>query len=143
MMFLYIIMEADLTREIPVRTRKRNELIDITSTIRELIDESGVTEGICHIFVPHTTAAVTINEKADPAVAMDISNTLEKIVPAGWGYGHSEGNSDSHVKSSLVGASEFVIISGGRPVMGTWQAVFFCEFDGPRSRHCVVRISGE
>ena len=138
-----LIMEADLTREIPVRTRKRNELVDITSTIRELIDESGVSEGICHIFVPHTTAAVTINEKADPAVASDISNTLEKIVPAGWGYMHSEGNSDSHVKSSLVGASEFVIISGGQPLLGTWQAVFFCEFDGPRSRHCVVRITGE
>ena len=138
-----IFMEADLIREIPVRTRKRNELVDITSTVRELIDESGVTEGICHIFVPHTTAAVTINEKADPDVATDISNTLEKSIPAGWGYRHAEGNSDSHVKSSLVGASELVIITGGRPVLGTWQAVFFCEFDGPRSRHCVVRITGE
>jgi len=136
-------MEADLIREIPVKTRRRNELVDITSTIRELIDESGVKEGICHIFVPHTTAAVTINEKADPAVATDISNTLEKIIPAGWGYRHAEGNSDSHVKSSLVGASELVIITEGRPVLGTWQAVFFCEFDGPRSRHCVVRITGD
>ena len=142
-MFPGIIMEADLTREIPVRTKKRNELVDITSVIRGLIDESGVSEGICHIFVPHTTAAVTINEKADPAVATDISNTLEKIVPADRGYRHAEGNSDSHVKSSLVGASEFVIITGGRPVLGTWQAVFFCEFDGPRSRHCVVRITGD
>ncbi len=132
-----------MTREIPVRTRKRNELVDITSIIRELIDESGVTEGICHIFVPHTTAAVTINEKADPDVATDISNTLEKIIPAGWGYRHAEGNSDSHLKSSLVGASESVIITGGRPLLGTWQAVFFCEFDGPRSRHCVVRITEE
>mgnify|MGYP001813216701 FL=1 len=132
-----------MTREIPVRTRKRNELVDITSIIRELIDESGVTEGICHIFVPHTTAAVTINEKADPDVATDISNTLEKIIPAGWGYRHAEGNSDSHLKSSLVGASESVIITGGRPLLGTWQAVFFCEFDGPRSRHCIVRITEE
>ena len=132
-----------MTRDIPVRTRKRNELVDITSTIRGLIAESGVSEGICHIFVPHTTAAVTINEKADPAVASDISNTLEKIVPADWGYTHAEGNSDSHVKSSLVGASEFVIISGGVPLLGTWQAVFFCEFDCPRSRRCVVRITGE
>jgi secondary thiamine-phosphate synthase enzyme len=143
MMFPGLIREADLTREIPVRTSRRNELVDITSTIRELIDESGVGEGICHIFVPHTTAAVTINEKADPAVASDISNTLEKIVPAGWEYRHAEGNSDSHVKSSLVGASEFLIISGGQPLLGTWQAVFFCEFDGPRSRRCVVRITGE
>lgn len=142
-MFPNIFMEADLIREIPVKTRKRNELVDITSIIRGLIDESGVTEGICHIFVPHTTAAVTINEKADPDVATDISNTLEKIIPAGWGYRHAEGNSDSHVKSSLVGASEFVIITGGRPILGTWQAVFFCEFDGPRSRHCVVRITGD
>lgn len=132
-----------MTTEIPVRTRKRNELVDITGTIRELIDESGVREGICHIFVPHTTAAVTINEKADPAVATDISNTLEKIIPAGWGYRHAEGNSDSHVKSSLVGASELVVITDGRPLLGTWQAVFFCEFDGPRSRHCVVRITGD
>ncbi len=132
-----------MTRDIQVRTRKRNELVDITSTIRGLIAESGVIEGLCHIFVPHTTAAVTINEKADPAVASDISNTLGKIVPAGWGYRHAEGNSDSHVKSSLVGASEFVIISGGEPLLGTWQAVFFCEFDGPRSRRCVVRITGE
>lgn len=142
-MFPNIFMEADLIREIPVKTRKRNELVDITSIIRGLIDESGVTEGICHIFVPHTTAAVTINEKADPDVATDISNTLEKIIPAGWGYRHAEGNSDSHVKSSLVGASELVIITGGRPILGTWQAVFFCEFDGPRSRHCVVRITGD
>lgn len=142
-MFPNIFMEADLIREIPVKTRKRNELVDITSIIRGLIEESGVTEGICHIFVPHTTAAVTINEKADPDVATDISNTLEKIIPAGWGYRHAEGNSDSHVKSSLVGASELVIITEGRPILGTWQAVFFCEFDGPRSRHCVVRITGD
>jgi secondary thiamine-phosphate synthase enzyme len=136
-------MEAVLEKEISVRTKKRNELIDITSRIAEVIGESGVTEGLCHIFIPHTTAAVTINEKADPAVASDISNTLEKIIPAGWGYMHAEGNSDSHVKSSLVGASELVMISGGRPVLGTWQAVFFCEFDGPRSRSCVVRVTGE
>jgi len=136
-------MEADLIREMTVRTKRRNELVDITPRIRDLIEESGVIEGICHIFVPHTTAAVTINERADPAVASDISDTLEKIVPAGWGYGHAEGNSDSHVKSSLVGASELVIITGGRPLLGTWQAVFFCEFDGPRSRLCVARITGE
>jgi secondary thiamine-phosphate synthase enzyme len=132
-----------LTREIPVKTRRRNELIDITSEIRALIEESGVSEGICRIFVPHTTAAVTINEKADPAVAEDISRTLEKIIPAGWGYGHAEGNSDSHIKASLIGASETLIISGGRPLLGTWQAVFFCEFDGPRSRRCVVRITAD
>jgi secondary thiamine-phosphate synthase enzyme len=138
-----IIMEADLIREIAVKTKRRVELVDITSRIRDLVEESGVVEGICHIFVPHTTAAVTINEKADPAVASDISKTLEKIVPEGWEYRHAEGNSDAHVKSSLVGASEMVIITGGRPLLGTWQAVFFCEFDGPRSRLCFVRITGE
>ena len=132
-----------MIKEITVKTRTRNELIDITSSVRDIIDESGVQEGLCHVFVPHTTAAVTINEKADPAVASDISNTLEKIVPAGWGYAHSEGNSDSHVKTSLVGASELVIVTGGKPLLGTWQAVFFCEFDGPRRRRCVVRVTGE
>ncbi len=136
-------MEDELTRELHVKTRRRNELIDITAGISALVEESGVSEGICRVFVPHTTAAVTINEKADPAVADDISRTLEKIVPAGWGYGHAEGNSDSHVKSSLVGAGETLIISGGRLLLGTWQAVFFCEFDGPRSRRCVVRITEE
>jgi secondary thiamine-phosphate synthase enzyme len=134
-------MEVELIKEIEVRTRSRNELIDITGKINELITWSGITEGTCQIFVPHTTAAVTINEKADPAVASDISKTLEKVIPANWGYRHAEGNSDSHVKSSLVGASELLIISDGRPLLGTWQAVFFCEFDGPRSRRCWVRIS--
>ncbi len=129
--------------EISVRTRRRSELIDITGQVTAAIVESGITEGLCHIFVPHTTAAVTINEKADPDVARDIEATLERIVPAGAGYRHSEGNSDSHIKSSLVGAHELVIVSGGRPVLGTWQAVFFCEFDGPRSRRCLIRISGD
>lgn len=130
-----------MLKEITVRTHRRSELIDITGEIGQLISRSGVEEGICHIFVPHTTAAVTINEKADPNVARDIEATLEKIVPQGWDYRHSEGNSDSHVKSSLVGVSELVPVSNGAPVLGTWQAVFFCEFDGPRSRRCLVRVS--
>ncbi len=129
--------------EISVRTRRRSELIDITGQVTAAIVESGITEGLCHIFVPHTTAAVTINEKADPDVARDIEATLERIVPAGAGYRHSEGNSDSHIKSSLVGAHELVIVNGGKPVLGTWQAVFFCEFDGARSRRCLIRISGD
>lgn len=129
-----------MIKEITIRTGSRNEMKDITAEIRRLIDESGVRDGICHIFVPHTTAAVTINEKADPDVAKDISAALEKIVPASWPFRHSEGNSDSHVKSSLVGASELVMIRDGEPVLGVWQAVFFCEFDGPRKRRCVVRI---
>ena len=142
-MFPDIIMEADLTKDIPVRTRKRNELVDITSTIRRLIAESGVSEGICHIFVPHTTAAVTINEKADPAVASDISNTLEKIVPAGWEYRHAEGNSDSHCKSSFFGCSERIIVKNAALNLGTWQGIFFCEFDGPRNRTVQIHVHGK
>ncbi|UCF05858.1 MAG: YjbQ family protein [bacterium] len=132
-----------VVREFSVTTRRRNQLIDITGEIRKSISESGIVEGICHIFVPHTTAAVTINEKADPNVATDIETTMERIVPHGWNYRHSEGNSDSHIKSTFVGVTEHVIVRGGAPVLGTWQAVFFCEFDGPRTRRCVVQITGE
>ena len=131
-----------MMKTIRVRTKKRGELIDITSEVLKTISESGVTEGLCHIFIPHTTAAVTINEKADPDVARDIETTLAGLVPAGGQYRHSEGNSDAHVKSSLVGASEFLIVKNGSPVLGTWQAVFFCEFDGPRSRSCHVTVTG-
>ena len=130
-----------MLHEIKVTTKKRNELKDITGEIESIVSDSGITEGICHIFVPHTTAAVTINEKADPDVVIDISSTLEKIIPAGWGYRHAEGNSDSHLKSSLVGSSELAIISDGKLLLGVWQAVFFCEFDGPRDRRCYIRVS--
>ena len=131
-----------MIRTISVRTRKRNELLDITGDVRQAVTESGVQNGLCQIFVPHTTAAVTINEKADPDVARDIEATLERLVPPNDGYRHAEGNSDAHVKSTLVGVSEFVIVREGDPVLGTWQAVFFCEFDGPRSRSCHIRVTG-
>ena len=131
-----------MIRTISVRTRKRNELLDITDEVRQAVTESGVQNGLCQIFVPHTTAAVTINEKADPDVAMDIETTLERLVPPNDGYRHAEGNSDAHVKSTLVGVSEFVMVREGNPVLGTWQAVFFCEFDGPRSRSCHIRVAG-
>jgi len=129
-----------MIREISVRTRSRTELIDITAQVRETVLESGLAEGVCQVFVPHTTAAVTINEKADPAVAKDITAALRRIVPEGWDYTHAEGNSDAHVKASLVGSSEMIIVGGGELLLGTWQAVFFCEFDGPRTRRCVIRI---
>jgi secondary thiamine-phosphate synthase enzyme len=129
-----------MLHELPVRTRRRSELIDITSDVRALVGRSGVKDGLCHVFVPHTTAAVTINERADPDVRRDIEETLSKLVPEGEGYRHAEGNSDAHVKSTLVGTSVFVPVSGGDIVLGTWQAIFFCEFDGPRSRLCLVRI---
>jgi len=130
-----------MTKEMTVRTKKRNEFIDITGEVERIVEESGVNEGICTVFVPHTTAAVTINEKADPNVARDIVNTLEKLVPYGGSYLHAEGNSDAHVKSSLVGASETILVSSGRLILGTWQAVFFCEFDGPRTRRCIVSVN--
>jgi secondary thiamine-phosphate synthase enzyme len=134
--------EAFMLQELPVRTRKRIELVDITEGVRAIVGRSGVAEGLCHVFVPHTTAAVTINEKADPDVPRDIEETLAKLVPEGNGYRHAEGNSDAHVKSSLVGVSTFVPVEDGELVLGTWQAVFFCEFDGPRSRRCFVRVIG-
>jgi secondary thiamine-phosphate synthase enzyme len=129
-----------MLHELAVRTRRRSELIDITESVQSIVRRSGSTDGLCHVFVPHTTAAVTINEKADPDVARDIEETFSKLVPEGEGYRHTEGNSDAHIKSSLVGVSAFVPIRGGDLVLGAWQALFFCEFDGPRSRRCLIQI---
>lgn len=126
--------------EIDVHTRKRIEFMDITSSIRKILAQSAVSEGLCHIFVPHTTAAVTINEKADPSVARDVETALSKLVPEGDAYRHAEGNSDAHIKSSIVGVSVLLPVTSGDIVLGTWQAVFFCEFDGPRSRRCLVQV---
>ncbi|HUV36045.1 MAG TPA: secondary thiamine-phosphate synthase enzyme YjbQ [Patescibacteria group bacterium] len=129
-----------MIHEVAVKTARRQALVDITNDVRGAVAASGVTDGVCHIFVPHTTAAVTINEKADPDVARDIEATLGRIVPANGEYRHGEGNSDAHVKSSLIGVSEHVMVRDGELVLGTWQAVFFCEFDGPRSRRCLIRV---
>ena len=128
--------------EFTVRTSRRQELLDVTGRVRDAVAASGITDGECMIFVPHTTAAVTINEKADPHVAGDIERTLARIVPPDWDYRHGEGNSDAHVKSALVGVSEHVVIRGGEPLLGTWQAIFFCEFDGPRTRRCIIKATG-
>ena len=117
-----------------VRTRSRAEFVNITSRVQEAVAQSGVETGICLVHVPHTTAAVTINENADPAVQADILAELNKVVPFEDGYTHSEGNSAAHLKSSLVGCSATVPIEGGRLALGTWQGIYFCEFDGPRSR---------
>jgi secondary thiamine-phosphate synthase enzyme len=127
-------------REFEVRTQAREELMDITEKIREAVLSSGVTNGICTVFVPHTTAAVTINENADPSVKHDILMTLRKIVPDSLAYKHSEGNSPAHVKACLVGSSVKIIIDGGRLALGTWQGIFFCEFDGPRSRKVYLNV---
>lgn len=126
--------------DITVRSSRRNEMIDITLQVNEAIRSSGKTQGLCFIFVPHTTAAVTINENADPDVQKDILTTLSRVFPQDPAHAHGEGNSDAHIKSSLVGASETVAIDQGRLVLGTWQSVFFCEFDGPRTRKVLVRI---
>jgi secondary thiamine-phosphate synthase enzyme len=123
-----------------VATNSRTELLDITSQIEKKVDKSGVKSGICHIFVPHTTAGITINENADPSVVHDILMELNKAIPFQDGYHHSEGNSAAHIKSSLMGQSIYVIIDGGRLKLGTWQGIYFCEFDGSRNRQVWVKI---
>jgi secondary thiamine-phosphate synthase enzyme len=130
--------------ELHVSTRSRNQMIDITSQIDSLVGQSGVTDGDVIVYCPHTTAAITINENADPSVPHDMLLTLEELMPQRRsGYRHSEGNSDSHCKSTLVGCSEQILIMGGSLQLGTWQGIFFCEFDGPRSRKVIVQIRGE
>ena len=126
-----------------VKTRKRTEFVDITSDINQLIQKSETDQGLCMIYVPHTTAAVTINESADPSVKSDILMVLNQIIPWEANYRHLEGNSPAHIKSTLVGSSELIAIENGRLVLGTWQGIFFCEFDGPRTRKVNVRIVAE
>ncbi len=123
-----------------VRTSKRTEFIDITAKVQSAVDEIGIAEGVCTVFVPHTTAAVTINENADPSVTRDILAELNKVIPFDDNYSHTEGNSAAHIKSSIVGCSTQVIVSGGRLVLGTWQGIYFCEFYGPRSRRVSVVV---
>ena len=123
-----------------VKTKSRTELIDITSQIAEQVRQSGISDGLCMLYVPHTTGAVTINESADPSVRGDIQMVLNQIVPWEANYKHLEGNSPAHVKATLVGATEFLAIENGALVLGTWQGIFFCEFDGPRTRKIHVRI---
>ncbi len=118
-------------------------LVDITAEVTEAITESGVNEGICIVYCPHTTAAITINENADPDVKTDFIAGLDRIFPDFEIFRHAEGNSDAHLKSSAVGASETVIITGGKPLLGTWQGIYFCEFDGPRKRKFYVKVMGD
>ncbi|MEN6433565.1 MAG: secondary thiamine-phosphate synthase enzyme YjbQ [Smithella sp.] len=127
-------------KEISVQTRSRFEMLDITAEVQKAVGEEKIESGICLIYTPHTTAAVTINENADPDVSRDILAALDKAVPLNANYRHMEGNSAAHVKSSLVGASELVIIEKGRIVLGTWQSIFFCEFDGLRTRKVFISI---
>jgi len=123
-----------------VKTSSHTEMIDITRSVQEAVKKSNVEDGICMIFVPHTTAAVTINENADPSVSHDILMELNKIVPFEDRYRHTEGNSPAHIKASLVGPSLTVLIESGKIILGTWQGVFFCEFDGPRNRKVHIKV---
>lgn len=125
---------------INVSTNKRNQFIDIGADVEDKIKEIGIAKGICVLSCAHTTAALTINENADPAVCEDIINHLNKLVPAQGNYKHSEGNSDSHIKSSLLGPTLQIIIQENKLVLGTWQGIYFCEFDGPRSRKVYIEI---
>lgn len=130
-------------KEINIRTNSQVEMIDITASIRTVVKEKNVKSGYCIVFTPHTTAAITINENADPDVPRDLINALERAVPQNASYRHREGNSPAHVKSSLVGASEIVLIENGHLILGTWQSVFFFEFDGPRTRKVFVKVIAE
>ncbi len=119
------------------------EFRDITAEVVDAVRSSGVQSGVCYIYVPHTTAAVTVNESADPSVVGDIAAQLEAMVPQHGKYRHMEGNSPAHIKASLLGSSVTLLIENGRPVLGTWQGVFFCEFDGPRSRKVLVKVAAD
>lgn len=129
-----------MIKNISVKTRTRTEFVDITSDIQKAVSESGIKDGICYVSVPHTTAGVTINEGADPSVIRDIQTALNKLIPHRGDYKHMEGNSDAHIKTSLVGSSQTIPVNGGKLVLGTWQAVFFCEFDGARTRRVQVKV---
>jgi len=126
--------------QVNIRTKKRTELIDMTSTVKKIVEKTGIKSGVCYVYVPHTTAGITINENADPSVADDIRTHLNKLVPSGGSYTHTEGNADAHIKSTLVGCSKTILVQNGNLLLGTWQGIFFCEFDGPRNRRVYVKV---
>lgn len=127
-------------QRVKVSTVRREELVDVTSMVEEVVARAALSSGLCILYCPHTTAAITINEGADPSVSTDLIMALGRLVPEDWGFSHLEGNSDAHVKASLIGPSETLIVEGGKPVLGTWQKIFFCEFDGPRKREFFVKV---
>lgn len=128
---------------ININTPQREILINITREINNIVSESNIQNGVCRLFVPHTTAGITINENADPSVKKDIINFLGKLIPQNAGFGHMEGNSDAHIKSTLVGPSLEILINNKRLVLGTWQGIMFAEFDGPRNRKLHIQLQGE
>ena len=124
-----------------IKTSRRCQMVDITGQVQDVAKRSGAEEGLCHVYSVHTTAAITINEGHDPAVVDDILAHLEKLVPHNGGFRHMEGNSDAHIKVSLVGPGQIIPVEKGRLLLGTWQRIFFCEFDGPRTRKAIVTVS--
>ena len=126
-----------------IKSKNRTELIDITTEIQNIVHSAGIGQGLCMLYVPHTTAAITINESADPSVKDDILMIIDTIIPWKAGYRHMEGNSPAHIKATLVGPSELIIVENDRLILGTWQGIFFCEFDGPRTRKVHVRLIKE
>ncbi len=129
-----------MLRYLNIKSKSRTEFIDITQDVQKIINEEDVKNGICYLYVPHTTAGITINEGADPSVQRDIQNLLSRVAPQDLNYLHREGNADAHIKSTIIGNSIFVFIEDGRPVLGTWQSIYFCEFDGPRHRRVAIKI---
>lgn len=129
------------TITLSIRTSAHTQMIDITDRVQQVVAESGIKDGICTIFVPHTTAAVTINENADPDVVRDFTMEINKIVPWEDGYRHMEGNAAAHLKASIIGASEQVIVESGRLLLGIWQGIYFCEYDGARNRKVLVKVT--
>jgi secondary thiamine-phosphate synthase enzyme len=132
-----------MIKEIPIKSMAKTEFIDITDHVQDAIDELNIKKGVCYLFVPHTTAGITINEGADPSVKKDIEEQLVKLVPFDGRYHHSEGNSPAHIKASLLGFSTFILIEEGRLRLGTWQSIYFCEFDGPRNRRVSLKVIRE
>lgn len=130
-----------MMKTIPVSIGARTEFIDVTGKVQQVIKESGVKDGTCTVYVPHTTAAVTINENADPSVRRDILSSLNRLIPFDDNYSHSEGNSAAHIKASIIGSSETIIVVDGRLALGTWQGIYYCEFDGPRRRTLLVQVT--
>lgn len=126
--------------EIEIKSNKKSELIDITDAVQGIVEKSGVKEGMCVVYCPHTTTAIIVSEGADPNVQTDILNALNRLVPASITYAHREGNSDAHIKSALIGNSRTILIKDGKLVLGTWEACFFCEFDGSKSRKAIVLV---
>jgi secondary thiamine-phosphate synthase enzyme len=129
-----------ITQMIRVKTSRRTELKDVTAEIEVLVRDSGCVEGVCHLYVPHTTAGILVNEGDDPAVARDIESALDRLIPHAANYTHAEGNSDSHIKTAVVGSSQSIFIENGHLALGRWQSIFFAEFDGPRTRDLRIKI---